>query len=514
MRRQTVPTDERGSVLLLSCIVIISFFLLGASLYTFMVGEAHATERHRDQRQALAIAEAGLERALTDLRQDLQGSVLLGSWSDGDINGMTCLVDTERFHSLPYADTDLSNGSYVVEVRNVVGKDDEIWVRATGSVLGSAQAVQAFVRGEAYSCWDNAIFAGSGSDGLLINGNVQIAGSVHILGNKLGPDDVAMDMSGAVALLNNHSTMPGALKTKIAPIAPTTVNGETVESLHAALRVRHGQVGFSGGAAAGFQDAAGNSIKETLDGAYVTDGFTGTQGANAVSSDNGTGTAYDLGDSMDFPQLTAPYEGEPSYLAWLQKQALVIKEPARVAQLGNLTPTAKFSYVDPAGKGSISCDGKGNLTISGIVCVDGPLNFRGSGPADTFNYSGRGSLVATGSVNVNANLLAAGVRTYPTTNIMAIMTPADLSFTGAQRGAMGLFYAEDKITSTKQTNVIGSFVSDYFDMGQQVPSIFYTPVPRGCYPPGLIGLRPTICMRLFCWQRVEATVSAVADATP
>ncbi|OGX08760.1 MAG: hypothetical protein A2Z88_00830 [Omnitrophica WOR_2 bacterium GWA2_47_8] len=52
---------------------------------------------------------------------------------------------------------------------------------------------------------------------------------------------------------------------------------------------------------------------------------------------------------------------------------------------------------------------------------------------------------------------------------------------------MGLFYAETSIVAQKQTDVLGSFVSNYFDMGSNVPSIFQVPDTINHLPPGMIG---------------------------
>jgi hypothetical protein len=503
MKQSSVSNRARGSILIVACIVALVFLVLGATLHTFVIGEAHACEQQRDQLQALALAEAGLERAVSDLRSDLANATPTGGWNDGLVNGLACPDDTAHYYVVPYAQTGLGSGSYSVEFRNVANESDEIWVRATGFAQGQAQAVQAYVKGQSISCWDNAIFAGGSQTGLLINGNVQIAGSVHILGEGLAPDDLAMDMSGGAAILNNLAGMPAVLKAKINPIASATFNGQSVESLHAALRVRHGQVGLSGTANAGNPDATGNTVKETLDGVYVTDGFAGNKGASAVHSDNGAETAYDLGDEMQFPLITAPFQSEPSYFEWLRKQALVIEDTARLNVLASLTPATVFSYVDPMGKGSISCDGKGNLTINGIIYIGGNLGVGSTNKADTFNYTGRGSIAVLGSVTIDANFLAAGANTFPGTNIIGIMAAGNITFTGSQRDAMGLFYAQGKITSTKQTDVVGSFVSSCFDMGKNVPAIFYVPIPKNCFPPGLIGTEPVVSMSIIDWQRVD-----------
>ena len=57
------------------------------------------------------------------------------------------------------------------------------WVTATANVNGNIKSVRLLVYEHNVGIWNNAIFAGSGASGQAINGNVSIAGSVHILGD-------------------------------------------------------------------------------------------------------------------------------------------------------------------------------------------------------------------------------------------------------------------------------------------------------------------------------------------
>ena len=67
---------------------------------------------------------------------------------------------------------------------------------------------------------------------------------------------------------------------------------------------------------------------------------------------------------------------------------------------------------------------------------------------------------------------------------------------------MGLFYGETSIVSQKQTDVMGTFVSNYFDMGTNVPSIFQVPEAANHLPPGLIGGSGSYVMRIVAWQKL------------
>ncbi|MCA9408899.1 MAG: hypothetical protein KC733_09425, partial [Candidatus Omnitrophica bacterium] len=135
----------------------------------------------------------------------------------------------------------------------------------------------------------------------------------------------------------------------------------------------------------------------------------------------------------------------------------------------------------------ISMDGSGNMTVSGIVYIDGgEFNLLKNGSDKTITYTGTGSIVATGDVHVNVNLVTNGANSFPN-NIVGIMTPQNMDFNEANIDVMGVFYAENTISVQKQTDILGTIVSDYFDMGTNVPSIFQVPDTANNLPPGMIG---------------------------
>lgn len=456
-------------------------------------------QRQKRSIQAFSIAEAGIERALYELRQDFKNDFTDPSWADGTINAINCGSDTNNFYFLLNSII-LGNGAYSIELKNVVGKDNEIWVRSTGSVGDISKAIQSYIRIIDVSIWQNAIFAGGGgAAGTVINGNVDIRGSVHILGMNLGDTDFAMDMSGNAMVGNNYNGMPLALKNKIPSCPTTTFNGETVESLGAVPRIKKGLAGLSGTATVGEPDVLGNVYKETLDGAYVTSGYAGEKGDSNAYSDNGTKNFYDLGDAVTFPSLQDPYLSYTTYQNYLEANALVISDLIQLNELANITPGSNFNYGNA--NGSISMDSAtGNLNISGIVYIDGNLNFKKQGPKNTITYTGSASVLVTGNVGFDANVVTQGNNSFPN-NIMGIMTPNTISFTSAQIDIMGLFYAENMINAQKQTDVVGSFASNYFNMGIDVPSIFQVPNIIDYIPAGMIGRDPVWFIDVVAWQK-------------
>ena len=107
--------------------------------------------------------------------------------------------------------------------------------------------------------------------------------------------------------------------------------------------------------------------------------------------------------------------------------------------------------------------------------------------------------MATGSVGYTASVRTTGNSSCPT-NVMGVMTPNTITFNEANIDVMGLFYAQNSIVSSKQTNIVGTFVSNYFDMGTNVPSIYQVPDTANNLPPGMIGQSSRWFM-VVVWQK-------------
>lgn len=499
--------NNKGMVILIVSYVIVAVLLiLGVVFFSRSFSEHKIAERQKYSVQALSIAEAGIEKAFYDLKQDFVNDLTKPSWIDGWIYNTGTFIEWGPSYddfSVFYDWTDLSNGQYRVELKNVTDKPDEIWVRAAGTVGDITKTIQTYIKVRNFSIWNNAIFAGVGSSGALINGNVDIRGSVHILGDGLEPFDYAMDMSGSAKVGNNYQGISAELLGKIPPCPMTLFNGETVESLEASVRIKHGLAGLSGSATLGESDSFGNDYKETVDGVFVTDGYGGNKGEDNVYSDNGTQQLYDMRDSVQFPSLSDPYLSYSTYQDYLMDNALVISDPAQLNQMANIKPDSNFSYTDAEDKGSISMDGNGNLAIDGIVYIDdgGDLGMKWIAQSDTINYTGKGSIVVTGDVEIKVSLYTSGNDSFPN-NIIGVMTPNTITFDTSNIDVMGAFYAEDEIICKKQTEVAGAFVSNYFDMSQQVPSIYQVPALVDNLPPAIIGNLPIWIILTVAWQEL------------
>ena len=298
-----------------------------------------------------------------------------------------------------------------------------------------------------------------------------------------------------------------------------------------------------------------------MDGTFVTDGWTGNKTTNDggrgipsdVYSDNGWVAPYDLGDKVAFPLLSDPWR-DPNTGAMTMKTGttpysheeyfseVLVADPANpsdgfyngdltfdpdckkgVAVYWNATrnqyligaaataaaPGATDDYV----KFEPGCKGAAVMKMNGQIRVNGKLTFAASGNADTINYSGRCAFLTTGDVTIDARLLTCrnGVvtdynNTFPAQNCLGVMTKTSINL-GVGAGAsqldlMGGFYAQEKITSSKQTTVMGTFVSKFFDMGKNVPAIFQTPDLAINLPLGMIGNYPLLVFSQQSWREL------------
>jgi hypothetical protein len=547
---------RRGSALLMTAIVLMVIFSLGAALLDLTTTCLYRSKNDMLRAQALDVAESGVEKAIYYLRNTAPDGSVDGTWRT---TGLTQTLS--------------GAGSYTFSVADGTGDDTgKLVILCTGTASVGSKSINRRLRvvitytQENVSVWNNVIFGGVGQTGQSINGNVVMRGSVHLLGEgepytdvngnghydsssnggtyapgdlytdtnnnghydagepfwepwvdlngngvwdpPLTVTDLADDIGGTANIGNNYSGMSSTLSARI-PTCPTqTVGGVAEQSLSAKLRVKHGQVSISGTATVGSSTSGGSPpVKGSMNGCYVSDGYTGNQGASSVYSDNGTTHGYDLGDFVSFPDLITPEtDGGVTYsshMDYLANAGMVITGPL------NLQPDQTYSASDGYGD-SISVDGHGNISVHGIVYVNGDINFnRGSGSGNgTFTYStgpAGGSLASTGNINVHTDLLSQG--TFPTSDALGLIARHQLTLaTGpgdSQLTMEGAFYAQEQVQSQMQNEIAGTFVSSYFSM-QNVPHMYQVPTLSDHLPPGMPGSTPIwiITTRVNSWTEV------------
>jgi len=487
--------NQKGMALLTTLIFVFILVTFGVALLTMTSNDTKLSALQRDSTKAFYIAEAGIEKTLYNLKKDFESDQ---DWNNG-ING--------------YTPTEVSFGEGTYTVTLDIKSSNNVTIKSKGKYDSSIRYIQVDATVGSLSIWDNAIFAGSGASGSVINGNVDIRGSVHILGEELGPDDPAVEVvefGGTAGIGNNYIGMDSNLRSRIVNPPNTEFNGETIETLNAKLRVKRGKVNLSGTATVGDPDVHGNAYKETLDGVYVTDGFGGNKGESNVYSDNGTEHLYDFGGgTFNFPTLDDlyidPETGSPvppySYKGYYDNFGLKITDISSI----NST-TANFNHSDDKGNSIVWNKDTGILTISGIILIDVEnIDFNIGNKKYSIEYEGTGTIVSKGDISIHGDLLAKNL--FPTTDALGLVAYNDLNFaTGggdSQLKMMGAFYAQNKITSAKQNEIAGTFVSNYFDMGTNVPSIFQVPGLENHLPPGMPGATITYNMQTSNWHEVH-----------
>jgi hypothetical protein len=406
----------------------------------------------------------------------------------------------------------------------------------------ASRQVEHIVSGVNVNVWQNAVFAGSGQAGFLINGNVSIHGSVHLLGDNLGAGGIALaalDLSGTSLIHNNYEGLSNDLRSRIPALPTREFDGEIVETLNASLRVKQGLVGMSGTSEVGEAHQLGNSFKETMDGVYVNDGWTGTDvDANgdpqSVYSDNGWDTEYDLGELVPFP--TYGDDGGRNHLDYYTNLDGTANSGLNAIFEGDITLDARgdnfywnattMSAGDEViggtpGDGSMPTEAdldpdhfyvwfdadSDKLIINGRIPVAGNLTFTGSGGDRTINYEGKGTFLTYdagtggGDVVLSASLLT---DSFPS-NLIGVHAQNEFQIgVGAQIEMMGGFYSEGAIRVDKQTTILGSIVGDYFDMGTNVPDIYQVPALSAAWAPDqrMIGSNPVWVFVPITWREV------------
>ncbi len=145
MRIQT----QQGSMILMAFYVIVSLLAISASFVTMMVNDRLSATRQVKTEQASALAQAGFEKAISELRSDYRSN---SNWYDGTINGNVVTQGHEAYYDF-IPSTNEAKGSFVVTLKNIEGATDKIWIKSVGVVGDSRQTIEAYVTVENPSDW-------------------------------------------------------------------------------------------------------------------------------------------------------------------------------------------------------------------------------------------------------------------------------------------------------------------------------------------------------------------------
>jgi len=554
-------SSEEGIALVTVVVVMAVLIIVLTALGARVIMQTRHVDASLLQRECFYGTESGLRAAWASAENGESGKVGLGTWIL-PFGTMPTAANLPKLDTAGVAPVQL-NGSPNVQYMGYSHpwSGDGVDNNGDGTIDGTAEigyfsvfgmasddnidrAVEMVLASADVNVWRNAIFAGSGAAGGLINGNVAIHGSVHLLGDNLvsGVTAIsALDLSGTALIHNNYAGIPASLSGRIPALATKNFGGENVQTLEAKLRVKNGLVGMSGNSEIGEANATGNAFKETMDGVYVEDGWTGNSVVDDggrgdpknVKSDNGWDDLYDLGNKVSLPELDDdwrdPITGNKlidlATGSFYTHESYFTKVLTGTPKTGDtlIKANADFYYnatvpaqTDPAlrlptddyiyFKASTNVmDVNGQIKFVGNLTIDA-----GSGSDKTIHYTGRGALLVKGDVILDTNLYSRNAdgttaNSFPTNNFFGIMASGNLSMgTNAQLELMGGFYAHGKIKSTKQTTVTGTYVSNYFDMGTNVPEIYQVPTLADNLPMGMIGAYPILTYSKVSWRELPS----------
>ncbi len=521
-------SNERGAALLVTLMVMLLVFVLGSALTTSMLTEVVTSANYRSRGAALWQADAGLERVAVDLLADSTWARNMVDFSSiplvittplpmsSTINGMTVNYQDDGSGNpvAQYYDLGgtviLDDGSFTRQIfmppTSIVsanGPGTKAWLTIPVDARGASGAVEpstANLRADMrvivrrLTTWDNALFGGAGQAGNAINGNVQIRGSIHIVG-----DPVTDTSMGGTAFVLNHyrgasdNANFGVDAGKLPPVPIVTYNGELVQSLSAEVRVKAGDINLSGNATWGEPNVSGDGFKEELDGFYHDSTVNLSGSASIEPSDTG---AYDA-PGLDFPSLSDPYYDVATstlyatHRDFLNSQAFTIP----VSEISD--NTASFDFDDGAGNRARWNQGSGRLTIEGLIRVASDLDI--ATKRDGVEYDGTGTIYSVGDIRIHGDLLPKTKyldTTNPNVDNLGLIAELDMDLaTGPGESwikVMAALYAEGQTTIAKQTRIAGAVVSTYFDMGNQVPRIFQAANLSNNLPPGMPGALPML----------------------
>ncbi|MBN2309267.1 MAG: hypothetical protein JXR94_09870 [Candidatus Hydrogenedentes bacterium] len=592
MRKQPRRRQDGMALLTVTLFIAVAALVLGA-LSLRVVNQNHQVNQYLVFRDCFQGLETGLAQSKVSLESGGSGMIGMGSWTlPTDESGNPVFtwpsfgddtVSPLQIPSMPevaYMSFVLDWGSDGLDNNGdgtIDGPDEARYYAIYPMSLdrGVERRAEVVVEGSDVNVWNNAVFAGAGHASGAVQGNCSIHGSVHILGTQVpegGEAIVVLDLMGASLIHNNYGLGPGpgpALSDRLrdsVPVLPQTiVNGETVDTLNAVLRVKNGLVSLNSASEVGESDIYGNPQKETMDATFNDDGWCGSRVTDdgdrgdpeVVYSDNGWDYEYDLGDKVSLPLLTDdwrwpdplreyelgyPYspvpggtEISPDGDNYIHQEFFSDVLSDGDPYSGDVTITSNTDFylnlsrpddADPAHR--VTCDSTTGtagddylyydsstqvLEINGQIEINGDLKFlvnKTGAAVPSIYYTGRAAILVHGDVTINTDLYACNngdptnyANCFPAANCIGIMASQNMILgQTAQMDAMGAFYAQGQVSSSKQTCIMGTFVANYFDMGNQVPDIFQVPDLVTNLPLGMVGNWPLLVFSEVSWREV------------
>jgi len=525
---------EEGFGILAALLVMTVISVLGATLLTSGMADLGASDNYRSAKQAFYAADSGVQQALIDFVAD-------NTWAPTmidktslplvprvnfpavvTINNHAVAMEQQggnavaKFYdfgpTVPFASGAYDRQLFLppIAYTQANGKGSKMWMvmptRADGAAgpNGNArQLIQADARVLVFrvSIWDNAIFAGGGQVGNQIDGNVQVRGSVHIIGDPANPTTI--NWGGDAMMLNNYIGAAGnanfdADAWRLPDLPTRLIDNEIVETLDAEFRMKHGNLDIGGSVAVGMANQAGTPEKEQLDGFHVNGQVT-TSGTAAVNTDYSG--EYDIREDVVFPRLSDPYKDSlgvnyATHRSYLMTNSVLLPHK----EISGSTP----AFVADDGMGNrVEWDpSTGELQIDGIARIEGTLSLGekgGQSGVNRISYTGTGTMYATEDIKIHWDVVPQGEYLNTLGNArhnLGLIADRNIGIADGPGDSwikvFAAIYSEDSIKVKKQTRIAGSLVSSNFDLGSNVPRIFQVPKLDGMLPPGMPGAEPML----------------------
>ncbi len=565
--------NQSGIALVIALVMLLALTVIGISSLMMSTLDTQMSGNERRAAEALNLADAGIERGLMDLLTDYAED--RGGDADWSNNSFTRLslttvdatvtntlnntfgdfssdIDTQwgdpfngallngsTDNAVPlYGDDaiELGTGSgnwYKVLILRDPSEEDEVYMRSYAlHSTGARKILQLHLRVETIDAWTNAVFAGRGSATATINGNVNVAGSIHLLGTGATNN---WGISGDAAIVNGYKDMG-----KAGGIADATsmwnrlshtlevvgeYNGEPVYSLESVMRVKNVQVTLQGSASIGDApniDSDGDGINDTMEYSIGTGGdtkyFKSTLDAVRANKDiSGDVNAdvqdmpdgYDLGDKIQMPSFEDPYnphlQKDRNGLSCSDRGLDCYKYEDYITQISEtvdgatnpthctLNPNTAGSFevgdmtcTDPNDTATCTCndadgcfrwvsDGSG----TGNVFIEGRVKFTGC-PAEELKiaptggdvvYRGKGLMYTPDSdVRINGNLVNPSTNQYLEDDVLGLLTKRNVNMAEQTPNTtiMAAVFAAGSIGTSKTGQIYGALVANLFCMGPGV----------------------------------------------
>lgn len=559
------PKRDEGVALILSLMFLIAMAILVAAMADRSGSESNQVQAYVEFQNALQGAESALALARAELAgkagvNEEEKDGLIGVAVDFNLAGplptfgmaevnpvsMELLPGIEYFAvSYDWSNDGIDNNGD--GNTDDASENDYFTIRASArGIGGTTRSTETILQAGNIGVWNNALFGGEGQTPDLIRGHLTIHGSVHLRGGGLLPGDFAICIGGGGTIYNNYSGMDADLKSRVPALDTIEVAGETVETLQAQLRVKTGMVQMTGSSQIGYEQATGNGVKETIKGIYVNDGWLGNLDADGdptdVWSDNGFSESYDLGD-IDVPFPTYSDDQGKDHLAYFLETDADPVVGFQNVHVGDITIKADVNYYWDATTGIevaneipgmngmptagaldpshyyLWLDAANNrMIINGRIAVDGDIFFLPGAAVKNIDYFGKAALLAYdaddsgngGDVSIETDLRSANadgsiVGSFPGNSLLGVMAQGDMRIAATlELDIMGGFYAERMIHFNEHTDIVGTMVSNYFNLHSAKPNIYQVPVLADSWTEDMrmIGSDPIRVFSPISWREL------------